>query len=32
MAFCPNCGSQLEENSTFCTNCGTKINNNTTNT
>ena len=32
MAFCPNCGSQLEENSTFCTNCGTKINNNTTTT
>lgn len=25
--FCPNCGSQLEENTKFCGNCGMKINN-----
>lgn len=25
--FCPNCGSQLEENTKFCGKCGMKINN-----
>ena len=23
--FCPNCGSQLEDDAAFCTNCGTSI-------
>ena len=25
MAFCPNCGTQLEEGKRFCPNCGTQI-------
>ena len=26
MAFCTNCGSQLEENASFCSSCGTSVN------
>ena len=25
MAFCPNCGSKVEDGTTFCPNCGTKL-------
>ena len=25
MAFCKNCGNQLDDNTTFCPNCGTKL-------
>ena len=24
--FCPNCGTQLEDNTPFCGNCGTQMN------
>lgn len=27
--FCPNCGTQIEENGAFCPNCGNKLNNET---
>ena len=30
MAFCPNCGNNLEENAKFCPSCGANLNNNTT--
>ena len=28
--FCPNCGSEVTENSNFCTKCGTNLENNDT--
>lgn len=27
MAFCPNCGSQLQDGASYCPNCGSSVNN-----